>query len=142
MGLDEPTKKMSKSAMGKHHAIFLTDTPDEITTKIKRATTDSIGTVVFDAERPGITNLLTIYQLFTEQTRQEIEDHFAGQGYGGFKKELAEVVSEGLRPLREEYARITADPAYVEGVLKDGADRARPIATKTLNDAKTAMGLG
>ncbi len=142
MGLDEPTKKMSKSATGKNHAVFLTDSPDAIRDKVKRATTDSIGTIVFDKNRPGIFNLLTIYQAFTGESPEVIEARYAGQGYGTFKKDLAEVIVEGLRPLQAEYTRITADPQYIETVLRDGADRARPIAHATLAAAKTAMGLG
>jgi len=142
MGLDEPTKKMSKSAEGRYHAVFLTDSPDVIRTKIKRATTDSIGTIEYDANRPGITNLLTIYQLFTGETPEALQAKYAGQGYGVFKNDLAEVVIEGLRPLREEYARLTADPGEVERVLRDGADRVRPTAHATLAAAKAAMGIG
>ena len=142
MGLDEPTKKMSKSAEGRYHGIALTDTPDVIRQKIKRATTDSIGTIESDPNRPGITNLLTIYQLFTGETAEALQAKYAGQGYVAFKNDLAEVVVEGLRPLREEYTRLNADPTEVERVLKNGADRVRPIADATLAAAKTAMGLG
>ena len=141
MGLDDPTKKMSKSATGRYHAIMLTDTPDQIRDKIKRATTDSIGTIVFDPERPGIFNLLSIYQAFTGESRETIEERFAGKGYGAFKAALADVVVEELGPLQRRYAEITADPGYVERILKEGADRARPIAEKTLTDAKRGMGL-
>lgn len=141
MGLDEPTKKMSKSATGRYHAIFLTDTPDQIRDKIKRATTDSIGTIVFDEDRPGILNLLTIYQAFTGESRETIEERFAGQGYGAFKAALTEVIVNELRPLQERYAQLAAEPGYVAGILKDGADRVRPTAEKTLTDAKRGLGL-
>ena len=141
MGLDEPTKKMSKSATGRYHAIFLTDTPDAIREKIKRATTDSVGTIVFDESRPGITNLLSIYQAFTNEPKEVIEERFAGKGYGAFKGALADLVIAELRPLQENYARLAADPGYVEGVLREGADRVRPIAHKTYADARAAMGL-
>ncbi len=141
MGLDEPTKKMSKSATGRYHAIFLTDTPEQIREKIKRATTDSVGTIVFDEERPGIFNLLSIYQAFTNEPREVIEERFAGKGYGAFKQSLADLVVDELRPLQENYARLAADPGYVEGILKEGADRVRPVAAKTYNEARAAMGL-
>ncbi len=141
MGLDDPTKKMSKSEGTNVKAIMLTDTPEAIRSKIKRATTDSIGTVVFDESRPGIFNLLSIYQAFTGESRETIEGRFAGQGYGAFKKDLADMIIEGLRPLQERYARITAEPGYVERILKEGADRARPIADETLANAKRGMGL-
>ncbi|MDQ6603209.1 MAG: tryptophan--tRNA ligase [Chloroflexota bacterium] len=141
MGLDDPTKKMSKSEGTNVKAIMLTDTPEAIRSKIKRATTDSIGTVVFDESRPGIFNLLSIYQAFTGESRETIEGRFAGQGYGAFKKDLADIIIEGLRPLQERYAQITAEPGYVERILKEGADRARPIADETLANAKRGMGL-
>jgi tryptophanyl-tRNA synthetase len=141
MGLDEPTKKMSKSATGRYHAIFLTDTPDMIWDKVKRATTDSVGTIVFDENRPGIFNLLTIFQAFTGESRETIEARFAGQGYGAFKRALADVVIGELEPLQKRYAEITAEPGYVERILKEGADRVRPVADKTLTDAKRGMGL-
>jgi tryptophanyl-tRNA synthetase len=141
MGLDEPTKKMSKSATGRYHAIFLTDTPEQIREKVKRATTDSVGTIVFDEERAGIFNLLSIYQAFTNEPKEAIEERFAGKGYGAFKQALADLIIDELRPLQENYARLAADPGYVRGILKEGADRVRPIAQETYNAARAAMGL-
>ncbi len=141
MGLDEPTRKMSKSATGRFHAIFLTDGPDAIREKIKRATTDSIGTIVFDEDRPGINNLLSIYQAFTGEAKAVIEERFAGKGYGAFKQALAEVVIDELRPLQERYAALAADPGYVLGILTESADRVRPVAQQTYNEARAAMGL-
>jgi tryptophanyl-tRNA synthetase len=141
MGLDEPNRKMSKSATGRYHAIFLTDTPDQIWDKVKRATTDSTGTIVFDEERPGIFNLLSIYQGFTGESRETIEARFAGQGYGAFKRALADVIIGELEPLQKRYAEITADPGYVDRILKEGADRVRPTADTTLANAKRGLGL-
>ncbi len=141
MGLDEPAKKMSKSATGRYHAIFLTDTPDTIWDKVKRATTDSVGTIVFEEGRPGIFNLLTIYQAFTGESRETIEARFVGQGYGAFKRALADVIIGELEPLQKRYAEITAEPGYVERILKEGADRVRPVADETLTNAKRGMGL-
>ncbi len=143
MGLDDATKKMSKSG-GPNNAILLLDPPDLIRSRIMKATTDSGRDVRFDPERPGLVNLLTIYQLFSPPgtTREQIEDHFAGQGYGALKKELAELVVEGLRPLQEKYAELSRDPQYIEDLLIAGADRVRPVAAKTLDAAKAAMGLG
>ncbi len=142
MGLDDPTKKMSKSEEAPNHAVKLLDTPDVIRKKIMRATTDSQTTVVFDESRPGIYNLLTIYQTFTGQKKEVIEAAFAGKGYGDFKKALAEVVIEGLRPLQERYQALTADPGYIPSVLKAGAEKARPLARKTLADVQKKVGLG
>ena len=110
MGLDDPTKKMSKSETAPGHAINLLDPPDAIRNKIMRSTTDSHRDVIFDESRPGINNLLTIYRAFTGQPKAEIESQFAGKGYGDLKKALVEVVIEGLRPLQECYRELTAEP--------------------------------
>jgi tryptophanyl-tRNA synthetase len=142
MGLDDPTKKMSKSEEGPNHAIALLDPPDVIRKKIMRATTDSQTTVLFDEKRPGIYNLLTIYQTFTGEKNKDIEAKFAGKGYGDFKKALAEVIIEGLRPLQERYQKVTTEPGYLDSVLADGAAKAHPLAQKTLAKVHKAVGLG
>jgi tryptophanyl-tRNA synthetase len=142
MGLDDPTKKMSKSETAAGHAINLLDSPDDIRGKIMRATTDSLREIRFDPARPGIFNLLTIYHLFTGQSQKEIEAQFEGRGYSDFKKALAEVVVEGLRPLQERYKELTADPTRIDSILTDGANRARPIAEKVLAEVKKRVGLG
>jgi tryptophanyl-tRNA synthetase len=142
MGLDDPTKKMSKSEEGPNHAIALLDPPDVIRKKIMRATTDSQTTVVFDENRLGIYNLLTIYQIFTDEEQKAIEAKFDGKGYGDFKKALAEVVVEGLRPLQERYHKIISEPGYLDSVLKEGAAKAQPLAQKTLTKVHQAVGLG
>lgn len=142
MGLDDPTKKMSKSEAARGHAISLLDTPDEIRAKIMSATTDSQKEIVFDKDRAAIYNLLIIYQAFSGLSNQEIEQKFSGVGYGEFKKDLAEVVVEGLRPLQEKYKELTSDPAELDRMLKDGADKVRPIAEQTLKEVKEKVGLG
>jgi tryptophanyl-tRNA synthetase len=142
MGLDDPNKKMSKSDTAPNHAIALLDPPDVIRKKIMRATTDSQTTVVFDPARPGIYNLLIIYQIFTGKKKEEIEADFTGKGYGDFKKALAEVVVEGLRPLQERYKSFTSDPATIDAILKEGADKARPLAQKMLEVVHKKVGLG
>ena len=142
MGLDVPTKKMSKSETAAGHAIYLLDSPDDIRSKIMKATTDSENKVSFDENRPGIYNLLTIYELFSGLSREEIEERFAGKGYGELKKDLAEVVIEGLRPLQERYQELTSDPKHLEMLLKEGADKVRPLAEKTLSAVKEKVGLG
>ncbi|MCX7911465.1 MAG: tryptophan--tRNA ligase [Dehalococcoidales bacterium] len=142
MGLDDPTKKMSKSENAPNHAINLLDPPDVIRGKVMRATTDSLKEIRFDENRPGINNLLTIYQAFTGESRETIEARFAGKGYSDLKKSLAEVVIEGLRPVQERYRSLTADPAGIDAILEDGANRARPIARKMLGEVKARMGLG
>jgi tryptophanyl-tRNA synthetase len=142
MGLDDPTKKMSGSEEGPNHAIALLDKPDVIRAKIMRATTDSLKEIRFDESRPGIYNLLTIYHTFTGEKNQAIEAKFEGKGYSDFKKALAEVVVEGLRPLQERYKQITSEKGYLDKILADGAAKARPIAQKTLARVKQAVGLG
>ncbi len=142
MGLDDPTKKMSKSEENSGHAINLLDTPDTIRSKIMRATTDSQRDVVFDENRPGVYNLLVIYELFSGESRKDIEAHFAGKGYAALKKEVGELVVEGLRPLQTRYNELTSDPAYIDSILTEGANRARPMAEKTLALVKERVGLG
>ncbi len=142
MGLDDPTKKMSKSDPGSNHAILMNEDENTTRRKIMRATTDSGREVRFDPERPGISNLLTIYQLFSGQEPEQIEARFAGKGYGDFKKELADLVVECLRPIRAEYARLTNEPGYIEDVFRRSAERVRPIAAATLAEAKRKVGLG
>ncbi len=100
MGLDDPTTKMSKSDAGEGHSIGLLDSPDNIRSKVMKATTDSLREIQFDKNRPGIHNLLTIYQLFSGLRKAEIEARFEGKGYAVFKQELAEVIIEGLSPLQ------------------------------------------
>ncbi|HEU0167172.1 MAG TPA: tryptophan--tRNA ligase [Chloroflexota bacterium] len=140
MSLQDPLKKMSKS--DPPGCVFLLDPPEVVANKVKRAVTDSGRDVHFDAQRPGLRNLLTIYQLLAGSTREQVEDHFDGQGYGKLKQELAELVVESLRPIREGYARLSEDPAYMEDLLDRGADRVRPIAHATMTAASQAMGLG
>ena len=142
MGLDDPTKKMSKSESAPNHAIGLLDTPDSIRAKISRATTDSLKDIRFDETRPGIYNLLVIYQTLTGEKKQDIEKKFEGKGYGDFKKALAEVVVEALKPLQQRYKELTADPTRIDTILKAGAAKARPLAEKTLKEVQNKIGLG
>jgi len=142
MGLDDPTKKMSKSETDPGHAINLLDSPDAIRSKIMRATTDSGREIRFDENRPGINNLLVMYQVLTGQSQDKIEAHFAGKGYAALKKELSEVIVEALRPLQSRYQKLVAEPSYLETLLAEGAARARPLAEKTLALVKERVGLG
>jgi tryptophanyl-tRNA synthetase len=143
MGLDDPTKKMSKSGTGSHHAIGVLDPPESIKKAIMSAQTDSGREVRADPARPGITNLLGIYAAATGATIAAAEAHFAdARGYGDVKKELVEILVETLRPLRERYAERSADPATVKQLLTASADAVRPIARATADRAKAAMGIG
>ncbi len=142
MSLDIPTNKMSKSDPNPNSRINLLDDPKTIKQKIARATTDSLRLVAFDPERPGITNLLTIYQLLTGQSQQEIEAEFAGKGYGDFKAALTERLVATLEPIQKGYYELMNDPATLENILKQGADQVRPMAITTLQQVKKVVGLG
>ncbi|MUU65781.1 tryptophan--tRNA ligase [Helicobacter pylori] len=139
MGLDDPKVKMSKSHKGANHAIFLLDEPDIIVKKIKKAATDSMGVIAFDEKREGIFNLLNIYMLLSDESPEKIEERFRNKGYGDFKKELAEVVIQSLKPIQERYKEISDDE--VKAVLNCGAEKARPLARATYQKAKELMGL-
>ncbi|NHB17853.1 tryptophan--tRNA ligase [Helicobacter pylori] len=139
MGLDDPKVKMSKSHQGANHAIFLLDEPDIIVRKIKKAATDSIGVIEFDEKREGIFNLLNIYMLLSDESPENIEERFKNKGYGDFKKELAEVVIQALKPIQERYKEISDDE--VKAILNCGTEKARPLARATYQKAKELMGL-
>ncbi len=142
MSLTEPTKKMSKSDTDPNSRINLLDDPKTIKKKINRATTDSLRLVTFDPERPGITNLLTIYQVLTGESQQEIEAAFVGKGYGEFKAALIDRLVATLEPIQKRYYELMNDLPTLEGILKQGADEVRPLAATTLNQVKEVVGLG
>jgi len=142
MGLDDPTKKMSKSEVRAGHAIGLLDSPDEIRSKIMGATTDSRREIRFDEKRPGINNLLTIYESFSGLSRADIQERFEGKGYQILKQELADIVIESLMPLQSRYRGLVADPDHIDHLLAEGSSRVRPIAERTLAVVKDKVGLG
>ncbi len=139
MGLDDPKVKMSKSHQGANHAIFLLDEPDIIVKKIKKAATDSMGVIAFDEKREGVFNLLNIYMLLSDESPENIEERFKNKGYGDFKKELAEIVIQSLKPIQERYKEISDDE--VKAILDHGVEKARPLARATYQKAKELMGL-
>ena len=140
MSLADPTKKMSKSdEETEAGCIMLLDDADAVRRKFKRAVTDSGTEIRFDSTRPAINNLLTIYQLLTQKSPEEIEIHFAGKGYSQLKAELAEITIEFLQPFQERVSRIDDDK--LDEILKAGAARAQLIAGATLAQAKHNMGL-
>lgn len=141
MGLSNPEKKMSKSEEKRDDSIFLLDSPDEIRSKLKRATTDSLREIRFDENRAGITNLLTLYQLMTEKDREEIEAYFEGKSYKDLKEELAEVVIESLQPLQQRYSELTSESGYLDQMLRKGAERADAQAEKKLKEVYEHIGL-
>ena len=132
MSLQEPEKKMSKSDTNENAVVRMLDAPDAILRKFKRAVTDSGGCVRAGADKPGVTNLMSIYGVMTGKNFAEIEREFDGRGYGEFKQAVAEAVIATLRPIQEEYARLLADKGYLDGVLAEGAARADAIARRTL----------
>ena len=142
MALDNPTKKMSKSAGSPASLIYLTDEPDVIRRKIRRAVTDSGSEVRGGPDKPALNNLLTIYSLLSGRGIPEIEAAYEGKGYGSFKADLAEVVVEALTPIRERLAVLNANPDEVRRILADGAGRARAIAGPKLDLMRERMGLG
>jgi len=141
MGLDDPTKKMSKSVDVAGHAIWLLDDLKAAQKKIMRATTDSNPAVDFETMGEGVVNLLSIYQAFTGTESEQLRAEFEGMRYGDLKKRVAEAVVAGLEPIQTRYREITADPGYLDRLLDQGADRVRPIAEATVALAKERMGL-
>ena len=140
MSLADPAKKMSKSdEESEAGCIMLLDDADAVRRKFKRAVTDSGTEIRFDATRPAITNLLTIYHLLTDKSKDEVEKHFSGHGYAKLKEELAEVTIEFLRPFQERVRGI--DDGKLSQILERGAARAQAIAEVTLAKAKVSMGL-
>ncbi len=142
MGLEDPTKKMSKSEDHPGQAIGLLDDPQTIRRKISRATTDSHKEIRFDRNRPGINNLLVIYQLLSELGQEDIEGRFLGKGYADLKRELSDLLIDCLQPIQARYRDLMKEPAEVDGCLEEGASRARPIAEQTLQEVKKKIGLG
>lgn len=142
MGLDDPTSKMSKSAENEYSRITLLDTPAKIKKSIMRATTDSEGVIRYDIEnKPGISNLLSIYSAFTGRTIESLEKDYAGSGYGDFKKDLVEVVQSAIAPIQERYNDIRQSDELIK-ILKEGAEKADAIAQKTMDRVKKNFGLG
>lgn len=138
-GLDDPTKKMSKSAASEYNYIALTDSPELIRKKIKKAVTDSGSEVKFAPDKPALSNLIAIYSLTTGLAPKEIEKQFVGKGYGAFKNELAERVIEYLAPIQKKVASLS--DKEVNSVLADGAKRARSLATKKIAQVRKVIGL-
>lgn len=141
MALDDPVSKMSKSSPTPAGYIALLDSSDTIRRKIRRAVTDSGTEVAAGPEKPALTNLLGIYAGMTGKTVPELEEEYWGKGYGDFKKDLAEVVAEGISPIRERALELLSSPEELEDLLEAGAERAHKTAKRTLESAKARMGL-
>ena len=142
MGLQDPTSKMSKSSTNVNDVIFLDDEPEVIMKKFKKAVTDSENVVRFDPEnKPGISNLMCIYGAITGKNEKEIEEEFSGLGYGAFKTAVGEKVVEKLKPVQEKYKELLENPKYLEEIYTRGAEKARELASKTLEEVKNKIGI-
>ncbi|HKG12172.1 MAG TPA: tryptophan--tRNA ligase [Pyrinomonadaceae bacterium] len=137
--LDDASKKMSKSDENVNGSITLMDDADTVMRKFKRAVTDSGAEIRFDEARPAITNLLSIYQILTGKTPEEIEAHFEGKGYAALKSELAEATIEFLRPFQERVRGITDEELH--RILSGGAEKARAIAAETMRQVRERTGI-
>lgn len=142
MGLQDPTCKMSKSATNINDVIFLEDTPVDILKKFKKAVTDSENKVKYDQEnKPGVSNLMQIYSSITGKTMEQIENEFANLGYGVFKTKVAESVIEKIKPIQDKYYNLLNDKKYLEEIYIKGAEKARKLASKTLEEVKNKIGI-
>ncbi len=140
MSLQAPENKMSKSDPNPNGCIFLLDDKDTIIRKFKRAVTDSGSEVTASPDKPGVTNLLSIYSAVTEKSIKEAEQEFCGKGYGDFKLAVGEAVADALSPVQAEFKRLSGDKAYVESVYKKGAEQAEYLANKTLRKVYKKVG--
>jgi tryptophanyl-tRNA synthetase len=142
MSLADPTKKMSKSDANQKAFITLLDDPKQIEKKIKSAVTDSDGIVKFDKEnKPGVSNLLSIYSILNNESIEQIEERYEGKGYGDFKHDAAEVVVNALTPIQEKYKELM-ESEKLDEILDQGAEKANAVASKMVKKMENAMGLG
>lgn len=139
MGLDDPTKKMSKSAASEYNYIALTDDAETVRKKIKRAVTDSGSEIVYNDSKPALKNLINIYTLLSGKTKEEVQTTYQGRGYGDFKTDLAEVIVNFLLPFQERLAALSDDG--VLAVLKVGMEKVRPLAEIKLRQVYDKMGI-
>ncbi|SFA78639.1 MULTISPECIES: tryptophan--tRNA ligase [unclassified Bacillus (in: firmicutes)] len=142
MSLQEPTKKMSKSDPNTKSFITLLDDPKQIEKKIKSAVTDSEGVVKYDKEnKPGVSNLLSIYSILSNKPISEIEEAYSGKGYGDFKGDLAQLLIKELEPIQKKYHELM-ESSELDEILDNGAEKANRVASKMLKKMENAMGLG
>ena len=140
MSLQDPTKKMSKSDENPNASIYLMDDPDAIMRKCKRAVTDSEAQILYRDEQPGVKNLIDIYSACTGKKPEEVVAEFDGKGYGDFKMAVGESVVSVLKPLQEEVERLSKDKAYIDGIIKENAEKANYYAMKTLRKVQKKVG--
>lgn len=140
MDLQEPTKKMSKSAENANGYILIMDPPEVIRKKISRAITDSLGVVKYNDEQPGVKNLISILSTITGMTIEEIENKYEGQGYAGFKTDVAEAIVGELEPIQKKVKELLSNKSYLEAIYKRGAEKANYVANKTLRKMQKKIG--
>lgn len=140
MSLQEPTKKMSKSDTNENATVRILDSKDDIIKKFKRAVTDSDTVVRYSEDKPGVSNLMSIYSCFTGKSFDEIEAEFAGKGYGDFKLAVGESCADALEPVRTRFAELMKDKGYLEDIAKRGAESASYLARKTLSKVYRKVG--
>lgn len=140
MSLADPTKKMSKSDENENAVVRILDPRDVIIRKFKRAVTDSGNEIRYAEGKDGIMNLMSIYGAFTGKTMDEIEHEFEGVGYGDFKAAVGEVCADALAPVQAEFARLSADKAYLEGIMQKGAEAAARDAERTMQKVRRKIG--
>ncbi len=142
MGLQDPTSKMSKSSKLPNDTILLIDSPEEITKKIKKAVTDSEGIVKYDVQnKPGVSNLMTIYSVINNVSLEDVEKEFEGKNYGEFKMAVADAIIKELEPFRSKYDKLLNDKEYLESIYKAGAKKAEEQARKTLDLVYDRIGI-
>ena len=140
MSLAEPTSKMSKSDPNQNAVVYILDSKDDIMRKFKKAVTDSDAVVRYSEDKPGVSNLMSIYRAFTGKSFEDIESEFDGKGYGDFKCAVGEACADGLAPVRDEFSRLIADKSYLESVMKAGAEDAHYHALRTMSKVKRKIG--
>jgi tryptophanyl-tRNA synthetase len=140
MSLQDPTKKMSKSDNDENGYILILDSEDAIRRKIKRAVTDSKGEISYNDEQMGLKNLLNIYSTFSNEDIADIVNKYEGQGYGKFKEDLAEIIIEGLSPIKDRFNYLIKNKDYLEKTYTGGAEKAKYQAEKTLRKVYRKVG--
>ena len=140
MSLADPEKKMSKSDENENATVRILDPKDVIIRKFKRAVTDSGSEIRYADDKPGVSNLMSIYGAFTGKTMEEIEREFDGMGYGDFKLAVGEACADALAPVQAEFARLSADKAYLEDVMAKGAEAAARDAARTMSKVRRKLG--
>lgn len=140
MNLQEPEKKMSKSAENPNSFILMLDPPNVIRKKISRAVTDSLGVVKYSDDQPGVKNLMTILNAIKGISMEDIEKKYAGKGYAQFKEDVAEALVGELEPIQNKFKELLNDKTYLESIYKKGAEKANYVATKTLRKMQKKIG--